>query len=379
MESPCNNDGKKQTRAISMAIEYQPNRKAAWRVYWRNPYTGKKESKCFVSEKEAVKHDALVKYQLRFEKDAFFSGEQTSQEQEQITLEYAHFLYLREKQFDDKGLAWQQDCMRRIHGMIGTMQIADIDRKTLESVKKRLLADKALKPVSARAHLSVLRTILRWSFEKGLLESLPPFPRLPAAEYEHFVPPTVQEVQAMLAVAPPHLQRVLIISCQLGVRVGQSELFSIRWQDVDLDNAVLRLQAAKKRKDEPIREIPIRSSLLPLFAEWQALDQAINAEYVINYDGHQVTTIRHSWASTLRKAGIRRRIRPYDCRHAFATEAIAAGIDIGTVARLMGHASPNMILKHYQYVADEQKRRAVEALPEINLVSANLYPQILEQ
>lgn len=65
---------------------------------------------------------------------------------------------------------------------------------------------------------------------------------------------------------------------------------------------------------------------------------------------------------------ITRRIRPYDLRHTFATELIAAGTDIGTVAKLMGHSTPTMLLKHYQYVMDTQKRNAIEALPELLFV-----------
>jgi integrase len=51
----------------------------------------------------------------------------------------------------------------------------------------------------------------------------------------------------------------------------------------------------------------------------------------------------------------------------FATEAIANGTDIGTVAKLMGHASPDMVLEHYQHVLTRQKKAAVESLPALDL------------
>ena len=57
-----------------------------------------------------------------------------------------------------------------------------------------------------------------------------------------------------------------------------------------------------------------------------------------------------------------------DLRHAFGTEMVAAGVDVGTVASLMGHSNPTMLLTHYQYVMDKQKRAAVEALPSISNV-----------
>ena len=44
---------------------------------------------------------------------------------------------------------------------------------------------------------------------------------------------------------------------------------------------------------------------------------------------------------------------------------VAKGVDVGTVASLMGHSNPTMLLTHYQYVMDKQKRAAVEAFPDI--------------
>ncbi|MCL2122936.1 MAG: tyrosine-type recombinase/integrase [Desulfovibrionaceae bacterium] len=76
-----------------------------------------------------------------------------------------------------------------------------------------------------------------------------------------------------------------------------------------------------------------------------------------------VGNIKSAWKATLKRAGISRRIRPYDLRHAFATQLIAGGADIGTVAELMGHSSPAMLFKTYQHVLTQQKKRAVEALP----------------
>ena len=99
-------------------------------------------------------------------------------------------------------------------------------------------------------------------------------------------------------------------------------------------------------------------------SEWAIEDAAIGADYIIHFRGKPVGSIKRAWGAALKNAGITRRMRPYDLRHAFATEAIAAGIDVGTVAQLMGH-DPKMLLDHYQHVADKQKRAAVEALPSI--------------
>lgn len=58
-----------------------------------------------------------------------------------------------------------------------------------------------------------------------------------------------------------------------------------------------------------------------------------------------------------------RAIRPYDLRHAYATHSIERGADIKTVAEIMGHSDPSMILKTYQHVSMGQKRSAITLMP----------------
>ncbi len=73
-----------------------------------------------------------------------------------------------------------------------------------------------------------------------------------------------------------------------------------------------------------------------------------------------VRQIRHAWNMALERAGVTRHIRPYDLRHSFATGAIAAEADYGTVAALMGHKSPLMVLRHYQHVRNDQKKSVMK-------------------
>lgn len=225
-----------------------------------------------------------------------------------------------------------------------------------------------VKPSTVHDRMSVLRTALRWCAGKGFMPEIR-FPRLPPARYERFIPPTPEELNAIMGVAAPHIVRVIVLGAQCGVRVGPSELFRLTWADVDLLQGVLRVHGAKKNPNTPWREVPIRESLLPIFAEWRQDDLNAGIEHLIHHNGRPVQKIKRAWETALRRAGISRRIRPYDLRHAFATELIAGGVDVGTVAKLMGHSTPAMLLTHYQHVMDKQKRAAVESLPDIDYVS----------
>ena len=302
-----------------MAIRERKGRAAPFEVYWINPWTKKRESRSFATRQEAEKEDSLIKHRLKFDRESFDKGDVYEQETHSIT------------------------------------------KKDLESLKEEMLA-MPVNPVTTRGRLSVLRTVLRWAADRGYCGEIR-FPRLPPAHYEHFGPPTPEELRALIASAAPHVVRVIVLGAQMGIRVGPSELLRLRWDDVDFAQAIIRVNAAKKNPHAPWREVPIRQDLLGVFVHWHEEDTAAGMEWLIHYKGKPVESIKTAWEATLRRAGITRRIRPYDLRHAFATEAIAAGVDVGTVAKLMGHSTPTMILTHYQHVKDVQKRSAVEALP----------------
>lgn len=350
-----------------MAIRQLKGRAKGWLVYWRNPHTGKQESKAFSTKQEAKKEESLIKHRLLFERDSFDKG---IEQPETITLEQVYVLYIKEKQFSKEALKNQMYGLRDIFKRIGSYPIDRIDKALIQETMDAVRVT-GIKPVTVHGRFSLLRAILRWGANKGLYEMMP-FPPLPSCHYEKFIPPTQKELLELLRCAVSHIRRVIILGSQLGVRIGQCELFSMKWADIDLSERVVHVQGSHKNPNAPWREVPIRDSLYPIMEKWYKMDSAQGIEYVIHFEGKPVQSIKTAWRATLKRAGITRRIRPYDLRHAFATEAIAAGIDIGTVAELMGHSSPEMILRHYQYVASKQKRIAVESLPELSCMSTSV-------
>lgn len=353
---------------IIMAIRERKGRASPWQVYWNNPITGRREAANFSTRQEAEKHDSMIRHRLRYERESFREAET-----EEASAPPFESLYLKEKQFDREGLSWQMGAMRLPLRLYGALPLSEIDAAKVASLMSTMSA-RPVKSATVRGRMSVFRTVLRWCAEHGLCEPIR-FPKLPPALYEKLIPPTPEELATILRAAEPHRVRVVILGAQCGVRVGPSELLRLTWDDVDLLQRVLRVHGAKKNPAAPWREVPIRTGLMPLFESWQAEDKRLGVQYLVHYNGRKVASIKTAWRRTLQRAGISRRIRPYDLRHAFATELIAGGVDIGTVAKLMGHSSPAMILNHYQYVMDGQKRAAVEALPEIGNVPSMMCPK----
>jgi integrase len=220
--------------------------------------------------------------------------------------------------------------------------------------------------ITIHRRISILRRALNWGVANGLLATNPLLAFHMAKSTPHRIsPPSPKESKAILHHAAPHVQRVIILGMCTGARIGPSELFRLTWSDIDLDNAICRMPSAHKNPyTHDARDIPLRRALLPIIHAWYDQDMARGIHHVIHWHGKSVQSIGKSWRHTLREAGIDRRIRPYDLRHAYATYSLAAGADLKTIADIMDHKDASMILKTYQHVLETQKRDAVETMPD---------------
>ena len=347
-----------------MAIRIRKDCVKQYQVYWTNPFTKKRESVFCESLLEAQKTDAQVKYRLTWEKESFRPVKSEKEEVSDTTLGGVIYAYFQERQLPQASVRTIMIRLRAAVEMFGKKAIGDITDSDIGKLMLRI-SSTGIKPVQVRIRMRTIKTVFIWAKKRHLIQSIPDWPEMPIGTFEHFVPPTQEELARILEVATPHLKRAVIIATRCGCRVGSSELLKLRWQDVDWDRNVLRVHAAKKNLAEPIREVPVRSDVMPLLKKWFDDDSVSGIEYICHYEGRQLKSLATSWATALRRAGITRRIRPYDLRHAFATELIAAGADLGTVAKLMGHTNVQTVLRSYQHVMTSQKVAAIEALPDL--------------
>lgn len=185
--------------------------------------------------------------------------------------------------------------------------------------------------------------------------------RLPKTRQRRLSPPSVQEARLIYDAAAPHVRRVVVLGMATGARIGPSELFRLRWSDIDIDGGVIRMPNANKGAQAESRDVPIRDDIRDLLRQWREEDAG--TPWVIAYRNRQVKSISKAWHGALKRAGIERRINPYLLRHAFASLALAHGADLKCIAEAMGHADARMLLSVYQHTLFEQRRAAVNAAP----------------
>jgi len=71
-----------------------------------------------------------------------------------------------------------------------------------------------------------------------------------------------------------------------------------------------------------------------------------------------IGSVRKAHDAAIRRAKIAPGFRLYDLRHTYASRAVMAGVDLPTLATLLGHTSVHMTMR-YVHPAEEHKREAV--------------------
>ena len=144
-----------------------------------------------------------------------------------------------------------------------------------------------------------------------------------------------EEAQKLINNCDPHLKPIVITALNTGMRKGN--ILSLQWEQVDLKHGFILLDITKNGERH---EIPINNTLRTVL---QGLTRRLDVPHVFydNATGKAFQEVRKSFASALKKAGIRD-FHFHDLRHTFASQLVMAGVDITTVKDLLGHKTLTM-------------------------------------
>ena len=167
----------------------------------------------------------------------------------------------------------------------------------------------------------------------------------------------VDEEQRILEAAPPHLRVAIILLVQTGGRT-YSEGLSLRWEQVDLENLVIRLCGEVKTKDSE-QPVPLTRLAGDVLREWRKL-QTSESPFVFpspRNPGKPIGTVKTAWKASLRRAGVSY-FPIYNLRHVFCTRLSWVAPD-AVVQHAMRHSSPET-KRVYQLGLTEQVREHLE-------------------
>lgn len=162
--------------------------------------------------------------------------------------------------------------------------------------------------------------------------------------------------------------------------VRPSEMLGLLWQDVDLKNGRVLIRRTQDMqgnlKETPkteagVRYIPLNTRLRQMLSEWRECCPRVDGELyrVFPAQSHErgrgkggkmhkdgrllLSNFRmRVWYAMLDRLGLPR-ISLYAARHMVISHLQAQGVEIGTVAKIAGHASPQITLQYYTHSVRE--------------------------
>lgn len=208
-------------------------------------------------------------------------------------------------------------------------------------------------------------------------------PRIEQVESASLTEAQIQEV--LTGLADHRLLPIATVALGTGMRRG--EICGLQWGDVDLDGAVLKVERSLEETDEGLRLKAPKSrhgrrpiALPPSVVETlrghrvqQAqlrlqlgLGRPEPADFVfaeLNGDPIPPERISRQWRRAADGLGLLR-VNFHALRHTHASALIAAGLDLVSISRRLGHASPTITLNVYSHKfrsTDAAAAQAIEA------------------
>jgi integrase len=254
------------------------------------------------------------------------------------------------------GTPYSLDRLKHVTPFFADIPLLDINTSIIRKYRQERNREKSLTAATVNRDLSVLRRVLYWGVEEGYL-ALNPLGRLRMERERRTKRPvmSLREEQLLLAASPGHLQRIITCALHTGMRRG--EIFSQRWDDIDLDNRILHVSHSKTPEGEA-REIPLTTRLYELLSA-----QRRSRGPVFTYDGGAIKETKTSWASSLRRSGIRH-FRFHDLRHTANTRMMLAGVLQEVRREIIGHSSQRSrdVNDRYTQIELPEKREAIRKL-----------------
>jgi integrase len=251
-------------------------------------------------------------------------------------------------------------------------------RKLPVSVERPRAADGN---VGLNRHLEVIRQWFSWAIKKGHYLRESPFRlhgesiidftdeagrsrRLLPGEEEKLLAACkrIYNAKGKLIGGVPHLYDLIIAALESGCRSG--ELLALTWADVKQDAKgrwYLDLRAETTKTNEP-RKIPVSPRLVTVLAMRRHAPDGTEHEpdkFVFGNDvGEQFNTIKTSWTSACKNAGIDD-LHFHDLRREAGSRWLEGGINLNTVSKMLGHANvstSDRYLKPSQAINEREMR-----------------------
>ena len=235
--------------------------------------------------------------------------------------------------------------------------LQDITPTMLERLKL-CLKEQAYSPSSINNYLALLKSMLYYAEQEGLLAPLPwksvKKLRTPKGRVSFHTP---AEIAAILALHPQDggWQRLVLLGARAGLRAG--EINRLTWQDIDLVRRQIYVAPGKTGR---YRFVPIAQDLYNVL---KSVPSPTAQDFVIaSWHYPSDSTLCRVYCSTTKRLGFHCHL--HKLRHTFASHLAQAGVDLYRISKLLGHSSIQMT-EIYAHLSASDLPSAIDKLPPI--------------
>ena len=266
------------------------------------------------------------------------------------------------------GARWRSSRRKRVDRLLENQLFPVFGKRRLNRIRRRDVerwfdAYSKTAPGGANHALQLLRQILNAAVDAGSIAANPTegIRRNPRPKFTRFL--STDEIDRLHRVLdrlveerPSRLWQADIVRLLLLTGCRKGEIQMLKWSEVNGD--MLRLEETKTRPrtvwlSEAARAILDRRPRTGGRYVFPApMDPARPSSCDITL-----------WYRARKEAGIED-VRLHDLRHTVASQAVAQGTALSTVARMLGHADPTMTLR-YAHVGDRDVQAAAERIGEV--------------
>ena len=246
------------------------------------------------------------------------------------------------------------DRLKRLLPYFADIPVVSITKGMVRDYRQERSAQKVITEATLNRDAAVLRHILFWAVDEGLL-LVNPLARLRLLRERRVKRSvlSVPEEKLLLEAAPLHLRRMIVAALYAGLRRG--EVLHELWEDIDFDRRLLSVTRSKTPEGEA-REIPLAGKLLEVL-----LPIRQPHGIVFTYRGNAMADYKTAW-NHLVKRTLSRHFRFHELRHTFNTRLMEAGVMQEVRKALMGHSSGKEVNAIYTHVELPVTREAIRKL-----------------
>ena len=231
------------------------------------------------------------------------------------------------------------------------------------------LSDSHIRAIHTHCNASLNKAV-----EEGLIFRNPASEcRLPSKRYAEMKVLTHAEIHRLLVQAKEEdMFEMFFLDLSTGLRRG--ELLGLQWDDVDFRKKNLHVRRQVNRVDGKLavntpktkrsaRPVPLSDFTLYVLAEYK---KSSSSKWIfpspVNPDNpREPSSVRKRLSDILERAGCKH-VRFHDLRHTFATMALENGIDIKTLAEILGHNTVATTINTYTHSTAEMQAAAAQKI-----------------